>query len=605
MVFRAHSQNVCLYLTVDGENKLYDQPRSSLPPRVLLPDEFNYEESLAQFLSRVTLTRTAQRILGIGLARMLLSLIVGAWLSQDFSVNDFIIYFRIKDGQMFPFFEKLFVYTEFNSLKKAKTPSEKAHYSFHPFPVIVSLGIALAEIVLGEETKLYERRKTHSITKELLHKCQQLLGQNEGILKAISACFDRKFFHDLDTKICNKKGRKVDLSTLFSDEDFIDAYCANIIRPLEVDLLVGARWTEDEIRRLKACDANHSGVLKVSAETKQAIIPTSTCKAQMKQPLWPTVNGMHVSRSKAPNSNCFNVGIICALPKEFKAVRALFESDYANFEVSSNDDNHYAFGNIGHHKIVAACLPHGEYGTNSAAAVTSHISRSFPTIKFFLLVGIGGGAPTMKNDIRLGDVVVSLPKEDQAGVIQYDLGRALNDGVFQRVGTLQRPLRYLLTALSSLISDPHLSNEPLQPFIRDIIAADPTYKKPQKLDRLFEAGYLHNPCLETCSQCRGPEIKRAKRQSGHPQIHYGLIASANQVMQDTKIRDRWAKDYDVLCFEMEAAGVMITAPTLVIRGICDYADSHKNYMWQEYASATAAAYAKLLLSVVRPVEGVQ
>ena len=41
-------------------------------------------------------------------------------------------------------------------------------------------------------------------------------------------------------------------------------------------------------------------------------------------------------------------------------------------------------------------------------------------------------------------------------------------------------------------------------------------------------------------------------------------------------------------------------PCLVIRGICDYADSHKNKQWQGYAAATAAAYAKELLSVIHP-----
>jgi nucleoside phosphorylase len=87
----------------------------------------------------------------------------------------------------------------------------------------------------------------------------------------------------------------------------------------------------------------------------------------------------------------------------------------------------------------------------------------------------------------------------------------------------------------------------------------------------------------------------------HPEIHYGLIASGNQVMRDAKIRDNLGKKYKdkVLCFEMEAAGVMNTIPCLVIRGICDYADSHKNDVWQEYASATAAAYARLLLCYAR------
>ena len=55
------------------------------------------------------------------------------------------------------------------------------------------------------------------------------------------------------------------------------------------------------------------------------------------------------------------------------------------------------------------------------------------------------------------------------------------------------------------------------------------------------------------------------------------------------------KDLEVLCFEMEAAGLMLDFPCLVVRGICDYADSHKNKIWQKYAAATAAAFAKELL----------
>ena len=45
-------------------------------------------------------------------------------------------------------------------------------------------------------------------------------------------------------------------------------------------------------------------------------------------------------------------------------------------------------------------------------------------------------------------------------------------------------------------------------------------------------------------------------------------------------------------------GLVDTFPCLVIRGICDYADSHKNKIWQPYAAATAAAYAKELLGII-------
>lgn len=87
-----------------------------------------------------------------------------------------------------------------------------------------------------------------------------------------------------------------------------------------------------------------------------------------------------------------------------------------------------------------------------------------------------------------------------------------------------------------------------------------------------------------------------------PKIHYGHIVCADQVMKDDEIRDRLAKQFDALCFEMEAAGVVDSLPTLSIRGICDYADSHKNKYWQRYAAGVAAAYAKEWLGVVTLME---
>jgi hypothetical protein len=93
-------------------------------------------------------------------------------------------------------------------------------------------------------------------------------------------------------------------------------------------------------------------------------------------------------------------------------------------------------------------------------------------------------------------------------------------------------------------------------------------------------------------------VCRPPRTTNTPHIHYGLIASGDQVIKDSETRDRLAQQNGILCFEMEAAGLMDGLPTLVIRGICDYCDSHKQKEWQGYAALTAAAYAKWLLSAM-------
>lgn len=56
-------------------------------------------------------------------------------------------------------------------------------------------------------------------------------------------------------------------------------------------------------------------------------------------------------------------------------------------------------------------------------------------------------------------------------------------------------------------------------------------------------------------------------------VHYGLITSADKLMTDANIRDHLIKEHDVLCFEMEAAGLMDNLPCVVIRGISVYSDT--------------------------------
>lgn len=292
----------------------------------------------------------------------------------------------------------------------------------------------------------------------------------------------------------------------------------------------------------------------------------------------------------------YTVSIVCALPLELLAVRTLFNPTYPNLELP-DDFNCYALGRIGRHKVVGVCLPCGEVGTNSAAGVVANLKRSFPRVKFCLMVGIGGGVPSEKNDIRLGDIVVGTPTSRAPAVIQYDMGHALENGVFEQHGSLQNPPESLLNALSTLKSDPHPPASPLQNDIDDIGSSRREYRYPgQEKDRLFRRDYSHVYQNSACDRCSDVHlVNRASRLNNHPAMHYGLIASGNRVMRDAQLRDQWSRERNVLCFEMEAAGVLKILPCLVIRGICDYADSHKNKEFQGYAAATAAAYAKFLL----------
>ncbi|KAK6356038.1 hypothetical protein TWF718_000412 [Orbilia javanica] len=315
--------------------------------------------------------------------------------------------------------------------------------------------------------------------------------------------------------------------------------------------------------------------------------------------IWPLDSGIGSSLSsfdKDPARDDYKIGVVCALSKELKAVRALFERSYDDLKNIPRDPNHYALGCISQCNVVTTCLPAGAYGTNSANLVVSHLIRSFRNIQTCFLVGIGGGVPSDKNDIRLGDVVVSIPTGIYPGVIQHDSGKTLPGDKFERTGCLLPPPISLLTAINILRSNPELPAEPLREYIKRIAEAGSEYQHPGAQDLLFGTDNIHTEGQETCIRCENPILREERESGNYPRIHYGLIASGNQVVKDSKARDKLAAE-GALCVEMEAAGVTNQIPCLVIRGICDYADSHKNKIWQEYACATAAAYLGLLLTV--------
>ncbi|KAF3210669.1 hypothetical protein TWF192_009048 [Orbilia oligospora] len=276
----------------------------------------------------------------------------------------------------------------------------------------------------------------------------------------------------------------------------------------------------------------------------------------------------------------YTVGWICAIPLEMAAARAMLDNIHVELPNQEDDRNAYTFGELSGHYVVIACLPFGTYGATSAALVASQMRSSFPSVRFYLMVGIGGGVPSDAVDIRLGDIVVSRPTGRYSGVLQYDFGKAVAGGRFKRIGALDKPPLELLTAASKLQARQFVEGNPILDFLSDAIERYPQIQKTfmypgQHQDLLFEAEPTNDPA-----------------------IHYGLIASGNQVMKDGRTRDRLAKELDIYCFEMEAAGLMDGFRCLVIRGICDYSDSHKNKQWQGYAAATAAAYAKGLLDIV-------
>ncbi|KAL6797092.1 ankyrin repeat-containing domain protein [Trichoderma sp. SZMC 28012] len=309
------------------------------------------------------------------------------------------------------------------------------------------------------------------------------------------------------------------------------------------------------------------------------------------------------------NPNDYIVGWICAISTEYVAAQAFLDEKHEGPEyVSPNDNNDYTLGKIGKHNVVIAVLPGGEYGIASAAMVARDMLHSFPNVRIGLMVGIGGGVPSQKHDIRLGDVVVSVPRDGNGGVFQYDFGKTIKNQSFCTTGFLSQPPTVLLTAINGLQAQYEIDGHQLEEAINNVLEKKPRlskkYKRPDIMtDILFKSKATHEVCCTTDCVFNGLNVGlRFQRgdEEDNPAIHYGLIASANQLMKDALVRDRIAAEMDVLCYEMEAAGLMNHFPCLIIRGICDYSDTHANKEWQGYAAMTAAAYAKDLLYRIPP-----
>ncbi|KAH8656467.1 hypothetical protein BGZ61DRAFT_311573, partial [Ilyonectria robusta] len=307
-------------------------------------------------------------------------------------------------------------------------------------------------------------------------------------------------------------------------------------------------------------------------------------------------NTIHEPQNRSPSHDDYTIAWICALHIEMAAARAMLDEIHEDLPRYANDSNTYMLGSIKQHNIVIACLPTAQYGTNNAANVLTHLIRTFPSIHLGLMVGIGGGVPSMA-DIRLGDIVVG------TRVMQCDLGKIVEDGQIWRTATPRILQHQVGTLVSTLRSTHELEPSQVPSILEERLEEYPEYGRPSLPDYLFHASYDYVSSTPSCDGCDDSKlVPRTRRVSGDPLIHYGAIASGNQVMRSGTARDDIARELDVICFEMEAAGLMDILPCLPIRGICDYSDSHKSKEWQRYAAATAAAYARELLSVLSVAE---
>ncbi|KAH8592579.1 hypothetical protein B0O99DRAFT_663067 [Bisporella sp. PMI_857] len=240
----------------------------------------------------------------------------------------------------------------------------------------------------------------------------------------------------------------------------------------------------------------------------------------------------------------YTIGWIRTLPIEVAAAAEMLDEEHQDLPQDATDTNSYSLSGVGEHNVVFVCLPARQPRTSSAAAVASQMGSKFPATRFGLVVGIGGGAPSADAGIGLGGIVISQPFGQHGGVVQYDFRNTGPGGSFTRTASLNAPPAILLAGA--------------------------------EYSALYGPTYNHagGPTCDTCSE-NGPAV-------GHPRPN----EDATTIFRDYCI---WKSSHKRrVTRDRSRAGLMNTFPCLVIRGICSYADSHKNKRWQPYAAATAA-----------------
>lgn len=341
--------------------------------------------------------------------------------------------------------------------------------------------------------------------------------------------------------------------------------------------------------------------------------------------------------------DAYTIGIVCALNKEAVAVQSSFDYFFLDRKAwpktDRGDGNSYSFGTIHDYHVVLAQL--ADMGDVEAKEVAKDMQRSFQNIKLCLVVGICGIIPKIGGiEAILGDVVISRE------VIQYTRGKDYPSG-FVCKNMLRKASDAVLRGFEKLCTPEPWEffcgqvNENLRTLMEHKSIKARAFRYPGRgTDFLYDAEYVHEHRNQTCEACaamdycqeavdspchdlacsEGKLVPRKRLQkmekttttvddmadgnasststpdpSFFPQIYLGKVASGNKVMKNGAMRDKVAEQEGVVAFEMEGAGVWSTFPTVVIKAGCDYADSHKNKKWQEWAAMTAASCAKAFL----------
>ncbi|KAL4908820.1 hypothetical protein BDW74DRAFT_174053 [Aspergillus multicolor] len=317
----------------------------------------------------------------------------------------------------------------------------------------------------------------------------------------------------------------------------------------------------------------------------------------------------------------FRIAILCPLPLEAEVVKPLFDQiyrpiDYPSLGKASGDPNAYTLGRIGNYDVVLVHMPGA--GKAIAASVATHLKVSYPRIELAFLIGICGGVPftgesikeQSNKNIHLGDVMIS------TGIVDYDRVFPGSGDKITPEETLGRPSPEIRSFLSQIKTRHEALTNAQRHYLvkiqQGVQAPCPGFQD----DVLYSDDFIHED--DGYQSVLGPKVNEvneavvARRRESDvlPFLHFGALASGDSVIMSAEVRDNIARRFGVIGFEMEGAGVWDSFPCILVKGVSDYADSHKSKNWQYFAAASSAACMRAMLdemptSITAAVEDVE
>lgn len=601
----------------------------------------NFERALSlEDIMRMSLPLPPKlrRILAVVLAHSALQLYGTQWLSDSWSTAS-ILFMQTNKNQIIP---RPLIATQ----PREKYPTEAALVDdtevAHSNLFVLSLGIILLELWFGKHITALRNAADLSPDGEVdpntdFFTAQRLWEESEWEMStryrnAVGACVNWEFQtpdqNTKSTRLCELLYDKV-VSPI--EDQLAEEFNANICDLDDISLRLGGikeqgiipLSEEQPLGRNKRI--YHAGSMDIVTPKRRRI--TEPCEDDQARSFFGEPDDIYTPHLD-PSS--FKVAVICALGTESNAVIGVFDEVYASIpEEAQRDQNCYTTGRIGEDFIVVAHLP--GMGKVHAANTAGRLKSTFPNVELCLVVGVCGGAPyndQTKKDIVLGDVIIS------TGLKQIDFGRRYPNGLVPKddpednFGRPSEGLRSFLRKLrdidyyyGKLEASTHTT---LQHLLCSRNRQDFAYPGTQN-DKLYKSTYRHKcpadrDCMvcdssseskgevcqlaleSSCVQLGCDEVHTVTRSrlkeattTTKPWFHFGRVACSDGVMKSAQDRDNIMQRYKVIGFEMEGAGVWDMFPTVIIKGVCDYADTHKNKLWQGYAAAVAVSSMKAFL----------